>query len=116
MREKYEEIFVELGVGFIERTCQITAEEFIGFVYQDKDLPKHDVISLDFLAEVVKCLEGAYRRMTGDIRKWFYRRRKELGNLSPYQILRRSAGWTSNNERAQKILSLAKSLGDGNAT
>lgn len=115
-REKYHDVFVELGTGFIEKICGITVEEFVEFMWKDKELPEHSVERLDFLVEIVKHLEGAYRRWDGSIQKWFRRKRKELGNFSPYQRMKWPGFWASHDSSRQKILELAKSLSDGNAT
>ena len=116
MREKYEEVFVELGVGFIEKTCGIAVRDFVDFMFRDKKLDEESIGRLDFLAEVVDCLEGAYRRFDGSIQKWFCRKRKELGNFSPYQRMLWPGFWAPHSIGRQKILFLAKSIGDGNAT
>ncbi|MBU1180194.1 hypothetical protein KJ885_04580 [Patescibacteria group bacterium] len=108
--EAYEDLFVELGAIFISKCCRITVENFLAFIYYDGQLPEHTIAQLNFLAEVVENLIGAYRRWDGSVQKWFRRRRKELGNLSAYQIMRWPGVWKPEDKRARKILQLAKGV------
>jgi len=116
MKEKYESIFIELGPLFIERVCGITVEKVLDFIYHDKELLESEIAKLDFLTEIVNCLEGAYKRWDGSIKKWFHRKRKALGNLSPYQRMKWPDFWSPQSASRKEILVLAKSVRDGNRT
>ncbi|MFA5133920.1 MAG: hypothetical protein WC459_03920 [Patescibacteria group bacterium] len=115
MREEYKDMFIELGPTIIEKCAKISLRDFLDFIYNGKDIEEDRVRRLNFLVEVEKCLEGAYRREDGSIQRWFHRKRKELGNFSPFERLSKWPDylWSSS---ADEVLKLAKSLGDGNAT
>ena len=59
-----------------------------------------------YLNKVVGCLRGAYNEE--GIKNWFYRERAQLERNSPLQYL--SHAWNPEDENAQKVLELAKSL------
>ena len=61
---------------------------------------------IHFIYEVVDALRGAYN--DEGIRRWFYRERVQLENNSPSQYL--GSAWNSDDEKAKKILELARSL------
>jgi hypothetical protein len=61
---------------------------------------------IHFLVKVVSDLAGAYNA-TG-IRRWFERRRTQLGNRSPRQLLR--GPWFADGAPARRIRALSKSL------
>lgn len=53
-------------------------------------------------------------RLDEGVKKWFFRRRKALGNKSPNDILNEE--WSPKGKLPKKILELAQGLRDGNAT
>ncbi|MFH1193987.1 MAG: hypothetical protein V1661_03255 [bacterium] len=72
----------------------------------------HRKNKIKFLFKVVDALRGGYN--DEGVKNWFFRKRKTLEGKSPDDIL--SNEWMPKDELPQKILSLAKSLHDGNAT
>ena len=59
-----------------------------------------------YLNEVVERLRGAYHDQ--GIQNWFYRERAQLERKNPLQYL--GQAWNPQDENAQKVLELAKSL------
>ncbi len=114
--EKYQGIIRELGYDLAAEICRVGKLEIYDYVFRGKELREESIRRLDFLAEVVECLAGAYKIEDGSIRKWFYRKRKQLGNQSPFDKMKQPNFWAKRKTSWQKILSLAKSLRDGGAT
>ncbi len=61
---------------------------------------------IHFIYEVVDALRGAYD--DDGIRRWFYRKRKQLKGNNPLEYL--GQAWNPEEEYAKEVLELAKSL------
>ncbi len=59
-----------------------------------------------YLHDLVYALQGTYT--DEGIRRWFQRKRSQLGNQSPLEYL--GPHWKPNDQKAQEVLDLAKSL------
>jgi hypothetical protein len=108
-RKKYTILFLSFRRKDLEGLCHISFNDFLNYFFKKGGLSPEDVARLDYIVEVVRYLEGAYK--SNAMITWFARPRKELKYLAPQSYL--LTPWNPKDFWPQKILALAKSLKGG---
>jgi hypothetical protein len=97
------EVFAPDELAQLVRSSEISLRRYAAGQRQTPDIVAD---RLHFLVKVVSDLAGSYNA-TG-IRRWFERRRTQLGNRSPRQALH--GPWVSDGTGAQRVRALSRSL------
>ena len=84
----------------------VLGKKLLKDILKTKDEESAMRLQLNFLAQLIIFLFGGYNK-TG-IRQWFRRKRKQLDNKSPGEIL--SGEWNPQDIEPQKVLALARSM------
>lgn len=109
MREAYRDVVLELGLNWTAKYCGIYPMRLIAYLYLNHTLSEDAKRRLDFLTEVINRLYNRYKQHSGEVFKWFMRKRKRLGNFSPHELLINHADYLFASH-AEKILDLAKGI------
>lgn len=92
---------------FLSECLNITPSEMrnLNFTKEQKILPEV-LYRIDFLYRIVIALDGIYTNL--GIYRWFHRKRTQLGDKAPNDIL--AGDWRPEDEYPQKVLELAEWL------
>ena len=103
LKKRYKDL--EGALGFLAYKCTLVGS--LQLKSRKIKLVQRDIDRLEFLEEIVTILRGVYN--DEGIGRWFYRRRKELGNRPPYFILHEDC-WHPNQDDVHKVMALAKAV------
>lgn len=95
-----------LGLNLLAGLLNISRETLDEYCKNISIIPEVIEQRLSFLAKLCLILAGAYNK--GGARQWFGRRRAQLGNKPPLEMLRNN--WNPQDVEPQKILDLAQSI------
>ena len=109
---KYQELYGILGLKLLSHCINVSQSAMSQFfLFKARVTRKSRNDRFKFLEKIAKVLIGAYNKR--GVRSWFYRKRKQLNNRAPVEILK--GEWRPLHPGPQKVLALAKSISDGNA-
>jgi hypothetical protein len=96
----------------LARLLQISPASLRRYAGAERTTPDAVADRLHFVATLVGLLAGSYNEI--GIRRWFARRRQQLGGLAPVELLK--GRWSSDDDGAHQVRQLAESLLGAGAT
>lgn len=110
---KFDVLQDALGFDLTAFLLSVSREKLFEYDADFNSIPADVMKRLDFIIKLTGYLQGAYNSQ--GVIDWFFRKRVQLDNKAPIQILGRD-NWKAQDELSQKVLRLAESLGDANST
>lgn len=101
-----------LGLDLLVRLLGISPSSARRYLSGDRSTPDIVAARLHFLAFVVGDLAGAYNDI--GVRRWFDRRRTQLGGSTPAGAL--GEGWSPDDDAPRRVRELARALASSPAT
>ena len=101
-----------LGLDLLVRLLGISPSSARRYLSGDRSTPDIVAARLHFLAFVVGDLAGAYNDI--GVRRWFDRRRTQLGGSSPAGVL--GEGWSPDDDAPLRVRELARALASSPVT
>lgn len=95
-----------LGLGLLASILNVSEPELKAYIANPGSISEIILRRLAFLIEVVDILKDAYNDR--GIRQWFLRKRIQLNDKSPVEILREN--WNPENTDPHSVLELAKGI------
>lgn len=95
-----------LGADLLSRIVGISLSSFHRYRSGERETPDKVVVRLHYLALIVGDLSGIYNEF--GVRRWFDRKRTQLGNKSPSELL--SGDWDPNDKGPHRVKELAHAL------
>jgi hypothetical protein len=101
-----------LGTELLERLVRVSPATLRRYLSGERSVPDDVAERTHHLALVVNELVGSYNDR--GVRRWFERARPQVGGKAPRSLLPK--GWTADDDGAQQVLDLARSLTQVGAT